>query len=155
VPGTARQAAHAGRLRSGARPPRLRRAGRRRGYAHRHAALPGEPGLRAGAAGGDLPLGLRRRPPALAGRTRARVRRGCPARGGWGILKGRRRTDRPLPGPRPQGSPMPCSMLVALALLTAADDPRPIRPQDVVAALETAVADAIARAEPSVVAIAR
>src|SRR4051812_34422494 len=44
---------------------------------------------------------------------------------------------------------------MVLVVLALADPPAPPSPTDVVAALETALIDAIARAEPSVVAIAR
>ncbi len=50
---------------------------------------------------------------------------------------------------------MPHLALVVLALLGPADPPAPAGPVDVIAALETALGDAIALAEPSVVAIAR
>ena len=49
---------------------------------------------------------------------------------------------------------MPHLALVVLALLTAGDPPSPT-PIEIVSALETALADAIEKAEPSVVAIAR
>jgi S1-C subfamily serine protease len=45
--------------------------------------------------------------------------------------------------------------LLACAALFAAQDPKVIHPQDIVTALETALADAIETAEPSVVAISR
>ncbi len=50
---------------------------------------------------------------------------------------------------------MPHLAPVVLALLALADTPAPPSPADLVAAFETVLADAIARAEPSVVAIAR
>lgn len=46
-------------------------------------------------------------------------------------------------------------LATAAALSLALDDPKPLSPADVVAALETAVSDAIGRAELSVVAISR
>lgn len=50
---------------------------------------------------------------------------------------------------------MPTLLPIALVLLTWADPPSAPSPLDVVSALETALGDAIAKAEPSVVAIAR
>ncbi|HEV3163144.1 MAG TPA: trypsin-like peptidase domain-containing protein, partial [Isosphaeraceae bacterium] len=53
---------------------------------------------------------------------------------------------------------MPYALVLALTVVAQADQPRPANPPspaDVVAALETAIADAITRAEPSVVAISR
>ena len=50
---------------------------------------------------------------------------------------------------------MPHLAPVVLVLLAFSDSPTPPSPADVVAALETALTDAIAKAEPSVVAIAR